>query len=166
MYISFDFSFTFTRWISTQIPEHNRRSLCQNRTSLHNRSTGMKFLTTNFVRCAIKGCDGTENSFPLKYENCKLQLEEQEFESDFIISMLERLDWGAIIKVAADLGNTSLPAQKPDNIDQNEVMLKDLHSLLLETQIIEGQMVCGNCGHIYYIKNSIASFLLPPHLAK
>lgn len=126
----------------------------------------MKFLTTNFVRCAVKSCDGTENSFPLKYENCQLQLEEQEFNPDFIISMLGRLDWDAIIKVAADLGNTALPARKPENIDHDETMLKDLHSLLVETQIVEGQMVCGNCNHIYYIKNSIASFLLPPHLAK
>lgn len=130
----------------------------------------MKFLTTNFVRCAVKGCDGTENSFPLKYVNCQLQLERQDFNPDFIISMLERLDWDAIIKVAADLGNTSLPIQKPDvgsiTIEEDEAMLKDLHSLLVETQLMEGQMVCGNCQHIYYIKNGIASFLLPPHLAK
>jgi multifunctional methyltransferase subunit TRM112 len=126
----------------------------------------MKFLTTNFVRCAVKSCDGAENSFPLKFEECKLQLEEQEFDPDFIISMLERLDWNALVKVAADLGNTALPLQKPIDIDQNDVLLKDLHSLLMETQIVEGQMVCGNCKHIYYIKNSIASFLLPPHLAK
>lgn len=126
----------------------------------------MKFLTTNFVRCAVKSCDGTENSFPLKFEECQLQLEEQEFDADFIISMLERLDWSALVKVAADLGNTALSPQKPENIDQNEVMLKDLHSLLMETQITDGKMVCGNCQHIYYVKNSIASFLLPPHLAK
>lgn len=80
--------------------------------------------------------------------------------------MLERLEWSAIVKVAHDLGNNALPPQKPENIDQNEVMLRDLHSLLMETQITEGEMVCGNCEHIYYIKNSIASFLLPPHLAK
>lgn len=126
----------------------------------------MKFLTTNFVKCAVKSCDGSENSFPLKYENCKLQLEEQDFNPEFIISMLERLDWDAIIKVASDLGNTSLPLKKPENIDENNEMLKDLHSLLIETQITDGEMICGNCNHIYYIKNSIASFLLPPHLAK
>jgi len=126
----------------------------------------MKFITTNFVRCAVKSCDGSENSFPLRFEDCKMQLEEIEFNAEFIISMLERLDWNAIIKVANDLGNTSLPPQKPDDIDNNEVMLKDLHSLLMETQIVEGKMICGNCNHIYYIKDSIASFLLPPHLAK
>lgn len=80
--------------------------------------------------------------------------------------MLERLNWSALVKVANDLGNTSLPPQKPEHIEENEILLKDLHSLLLETNITEGQMVCNNCKHIYYIKNGIASFLLPPHLAK
>ncbi|KAG0688831.1 hypothetical protein C6P40_000436 [Pichia californica] len=126
----------------------------------------MKFLTTNFVKCAVKSCDGSEGSFPLKYENCQLQLEEQDFNPEFIVSMLERLDWNAIIQVASDLGNNLLPSQKPEDIDGNSEMLKDLHSLLIETQIIDGEMVCRNCKHVYYIKNSIASFLLPPHLAK
>lgn len=125
----------------------------------------MKFITTNFVRCAIKTCDGAEASFPLQYKDCKLELEESDFNPDFIVSMLDRLDWDAVIKVANDLGNTTLPPQKPENIDQNETMLKDLHSLLMETHITEGSMVCGNCNHVYYIKDSIASFLLPPHLA-
>lgn len=67
------------------------------------------------------------------------------------------------------LGNTSLPPAKPENIDleseESLPLLQDLHSLLLETTITEGEMVCNNCQHIYYIKNSIPNFLLPPHLA-
>lgn len=45
-----------------------------------------------------------------------------------------------------------------------EQTLKDLHRLLLETQVIEGKLVCGNCGHQYVIKEGIANFLLPSHL--
>lgn len=69
------------------------------------------------------------------------------------------------MKVAADLGNNNLPAQKPENVENNEALLKELHTLLIETQITDGKMVCENCGHIYYIKDSIPDFLLPPHLA-
>jgi multifunctional methyltransferase subunit TRM112 len=43
-------------------------------------------------------------------------------------------------------------------------MLKELHNLLFETQISEGSLVCGNCGHEYKIKEGIANFLLPNHL--
>lgn len=42
--------------------------------------------------------------------------------------------------------------------------MRDLHTLLLETEVMEGKMVCGNCGHEYKIKEGIANFLLPNHL--
>lgn len=44
--------------------------------------------------------------------------------------------------------------------------MRDLHTLLLETEVREGKMVCGNCGHEYKIKEGIANFLLPSHLGK
>ena len=43
-------------------------------------------------------------------------------------------------------------------------MLKELHTLLLETQIMEGKLVCGVCGHEYAVREGIANFLLPSHL--
>ncbi|CDR46635.1 CYFA0S24e01640g1_1 [Cyberlindnera fabianii] len=129
----------------------------------------MKFLTTNFVKCVSKQCDTTIDNFPLQYENCQLVQEEQEFVPEFLLNILDRLDWPAVLKVAADLGNTSLPPQLPEDIDAESpdtmALLKDLHTLLLETSITEGEMKCRACGHIYYVKNSIPNFLLPPHLA-
>lgn len=44
--------------------------------------------------------------------------------------------------------------------------MRDLHTLLLETEVREGKMICGNCGHEYRIKEGIANFLLPSHLGK
>lgn len=128
----------------------------------------MKFLTTNFVKCAVKSCDSSLESFPLKYEECQLVQESQDYNPDFIVHMLDRLDWEAILRVAQDLGNTSLPPQKPQHLDpimeDDQAILRELHTLLVETQIIEGKMRCRNCEHIYFIKNSIPNFLLPPHL--
>lgn len=67
------------------------------------------------------------------------------------------------------LGNESLPAVKPEIDDpeseDSQALMKDLHSLLLETQITEGQLTCRSCGHIYQVKAGIPNFLLPPHLA-
>ncbi|KAF6042721.1 hypothetical protein FOB58_005480 [Candida parapsilosis] len=62
----------------------------------------MKFLTTNFVQCAVKSCQSSSDSFPLKYEECQLVQEEQEFKPEFIVHMLEKLDWNAVISVAKD----------------------------------------------------------------
>jgi len=84
------------------------------------------------------------------------------------------------------LGFTSVPAEKPNtappsthidstgpaalNISEapatDDRVMRDLHTLLLETQVREGKMVCGNCGHEYKIKEGIANFLLPSHLGR
>lgn len=50
-------------------------------------------------------------------------------------------------------------------VTEDKVM-RDLHTLLLETEVREGKMVCGNCRHEYKIKEGIANFLLPSHLGK
>lgn len=75
------------------------------------------------------------------------------------------------------LGFDTVPADKPDfdlsaispddaeTVEQGEV-LQNLHKLLLATEVREGKMVCGNCGHEYNIKEGIANFLLPSHLGK
>lgn len=128
----------------------------------------MKFLTTNFVRCPIKACQSSTEAFPLKFEECELAQEEIDYNPEFITHMLDRLNWEAILAVAHDLGNDSLPPNKPEELDpimeDAQPVLRDLHTLLMETQILEGKMVCKNCGHIYHIKNLIPNFLLPPHL--
>ena len=50
--------------------------------------------------------------------------------------------------------------------EADQKLLQDLHILLLETEVVEGKMICGNCGHEYKIKEGIANFLLPSHLGQ
>jgi uncharacterized protein YbaR (Trm112 family) len=45
-------------------------------------------------------------------------------------------------------------------------LLRALHELLLETQVLEGRLVCGRCGHAYPVKEGVANFLLPSHLGE
>ena len=47
--------------------------------------------------------------------------------------------------------------------EKEEVLLR-LHKLLLETGVVEGKLVCRNCGFEYPIKDGVGNFLLPPHL--
>lgn len=129
----------------------------------------MKVLTTNFVQCAVPSCQRSSHAFPLKYKNCVVMRREIDLDPEFVTNILGKLDWAAILAVAADLGNFSLPEAKPEITDLESPdslqFIKDLHTFLLEAQIQEGEMICHSCGHVYYIKNSIPNFLLPPHLA-
>lgn len=64
------------------------------------------------------------------------------------------------------LGFPELPEQAPtaEELEADEKTLKDLHTLLMETQMSEGKLVCGHCGHEYAVREGIANFLLPSHL--
>lgn len=65
------------------------------------------------------------------------------------------------------LGLPQLPETLPtpeDIASDDSQTLKDLHTLLVETSVREGKLVCASCGHEYAVKEGIANFLLPSHL--
>lgn len=63
----------------------------------------MKFMTTNFVQCAVRSCAKTTDAFPLKYTDLTLIKQETEFDPEFIANILPRLDWEALVKVASEV---------------------------------------------------------------
>lgn len=48
--------------------------------------------------------------------------------------------------------------------EENEKTLRMLHKVLMETEVVEGKMVCGSCGFEYGIHQTVGNFLLPSHL--
>lgn len=135
----------------------------------------MKLLTTNFLKCSVQSCDTSNDNFPLSYsaQSTLARDESIEFNAAFLLKILDRVDWPAVVTVAGELGNSGLPAEKPvlssgdvaQLGDDELALLRDLHVLLVQTTLVEGEMKCRNCGHTYYIKNGIPNLLLPPHLA-
>ncbi|KJZ75536.1 hypothetical protein HIM_04999 [Hirsutella minnesotensis 3608] len=126
----------------------------------------MKVLSLNFLTCAVKACKSSSASYPLHPKDAELVQDDIEVNPEMLINVLPRLDWAALRTTASELGFPQLPEQPPsaDDLRGDEATLKDLHHLLLETQMAEGKLVCGNCGHEYAVKEGIANFLLPSHL--
>lgn len=137
----------------------------------------MKILTTNFLTCAVKTCRSSPNSYPLHFRDASLESNPQPFNPLFVRNMLSRLDWDALKTTAGELGllalvpetNPAEDAMEQDGEEAKEVeideeVLKKLHTLLMETGVTEGKLVCGNCEFEYPIKEGVGNFLLPPHL--
>ncbi|KAL8652725.1 MAG: hypothetical protein Q9226_004143 [Calogaya cf. arnoldii] len=127
----------------------------------------MKLLTVNFLTCAVKSCKSSAESFPLHFQDAELEQRAIGYNPTFLSNILPRLDWDAVTTTALELGFTKLPATKPEgsaDTEEEHKVMRDLHTLLMETEVIEGKMVCRNCGHEYKIKEGIANFLLPNHL--
>ena len=143
----------------------------------------MKLLTLNFLTCAVKSCKSTSSSFPLHPKDCELVSDTLESDPKLLFNILPRLDWSALSTTASEvhtlcpascankinnvkLGFPALPPSAPtqEELGADQKLFQDLHTLLLETHINEGSLVCANCGHSYNIKEGIANFLLPNHL--
>ncbi|PHH64901.1 hypothetical protein CDD81_3758 [Ophiocordyceps australis] len=126
----------------------------------------MKVLSVNFLTCAVKECKSVAASYPLHPRDAELVVDEIELNAAMLVNVLPRLDWTALRTTATELGFPQLPDEPPsqEELQADDKMLRDLHHLLLETQISEGKLVCQNCGHEYAIKEGIANFLLPSHL--
>ncbi|KAK5693506.1 hypothetical protein LTR97_010075 [Elasticomyces elasticus] len=133
----------------------------------------MKLLTLNFLTCARKTCKSTPASFPLHPKEAELEQVETDMNALFLKNILPRIDWEAMKTLTTELGLPNLPAETPtpeelvatlDGTEEPSQTAKDLHTLLMETSIASGKLVCGNCEHEYAVKEGIANFLLPSHM--
>ncbi|KAF1987721.1 Trm112p-domain-containing protein [Aulographum hederae CBS 113979] len=129
----------------------------------------MKLLTLNFLTCARRTCKSSPLSFPLHPCDAELEIADVDFSLDFLRNILPRLEWDAMVALCSELSlplSATVPAaaELSGAGDEPTQSAKDLHHLLLETNITAGKLVCGNCGHEYAIKEGIANFLLPAHM--
>ncbi|KAI9814119.1 MAG: hypothetical protein M1832_006007 [Thelocarpon impressellum] len=143
----------------------------------------MKILTLNFLTCASKPCRTATSSshtsptsstapFPLHFRDAELAQVDVPFNPAFLRNVLPRVEWDALRVTAEELGFTTLPPTKPETQgaeggaggEEDDATYRLLHKILLETQIMEGKLVCGACGHEYAVREGIANFLLPSHL--
>lgn len=124
----------------------------------------MKLLTHNMLQCHAKGCN--QNNFPLSFTDVELELAEVEFNPEFVAKLLRKIDYPALLLTAQSLNLAeNLPPTDPtidvqDFAQLPEELLRTFHHILLEVKIHNGKMVCGNCGHIYIIKDFIPNMLL------
>ncbi|KAL0948057.1 hypothetical protein HGRIS_010680 [Hohenbuehelia grisea] len=119
----------------------------------------VRLITHNLLACHAKGCNA--NNFPLQFKDVEIEIREAEFNPDFLRGFLPKIEWKALVDSARQIGDTSLPAEQPEMVDDD--FLKSLHHVLLELHIEEGSMTCPNCSHVYPISNGIPNMLLAEH---
>jgi len=151
----------------------------------------MKILTLTFLTCARKACKSAPTSFPLHPRDAELEVADVALNLAFLRNILPRLEWAALRQLCAELGLRAVADEcpGPDDLVEEEgagesaggeeeagamemevdgarpsKVALELHRVLMETCVVEGALVCGNCGHEYAVKEGIANFLLPSHL--
>ncbi|XP_041847139.1 multifunctional methyltransferase subunit TRM112-like protein [Melanotaenia boesemani] len=118
----------------------------------------MKLLTHNMLTSHVKG---VTKGYPLLIKATEVKVNEVEFNPQFVCRMIPKLEWGALVQAADELGHRQgLPGELVPDYEKNEDFLKSVHRVLLEVDVIEGCLQCPESGREFPITRGIPNMLL------
>ena len=84
-----------------------------------------------------------------------------DFNPEFISRMIPKLDWPVLVKAADTIGkNDNLPKEILPEYENDSDFLRKVHHILLEVDIVNGELICPETGRKFPINNGIPNMLL------
>ncbi|OQR88542.1 hypothetical protein THRCLA_22847 [Thraustotheca clavata] len=133
----------------------------------------MRLLTHNMLVCNIKACVATARvdpnapplNFPLRIDPAEngIEIAETQYSKEFMVHILKSIDWRGLCTTVNQLHHPELPplpTMLPSNATEDEEFLKAVHHILFDAEVIEGELVCNNCGRSYPITGGVPNMLL------
>ncbi|CAH0386199.1 unnamed protein product [Bemisia tabaci] len=119
----------------------------------------MKLLTHNML--SSKCLKGVVTGYPLTIIAKDVKVSEVDFNQEFVSRVLPKLDWNVLWKAAERLGHVGeLPQTLIENYENDPEFLKKVHHVLLEVEVINGELVCPETGRKFPITSGIPNMLL------
>ncbi|CAG9863854.1 unnamed protein product [Phyllotreta striolata] len=119
----------------------------------------MKLLTHNML--TSKCIKGVSVGYPLKINASDVKETEIDFNPEFVSKMIPKLDWPVLYEAADSLGKVGdLPKNIIENFENDEDFLKKVHHIMLEVEIVNGNLICPETGRKFPINNGIPNMLL------
>ncbi|KAF7996334.1 hypothetical protein HCN44_001966 [Aphidius gifuensis] len=119
----------------------------------------MKLLTHNML--SSKCLKGVNVGYPLGIVAKDIKVLEVDFNSEFIARIIPKLDWPTLWKAAESIGHVGeLPVELIQDYESNEDFLKKVHHVLLEVEVVNGDLLCPESGRKFPINDGIPNMLL------
>ncbi|XP_017780470.1 PREDICTED: multifunctional methyltransferase subunit TRM112-like protein [Nicrophorus vespilloides] len=119
----------------------------------------MKLLTHNML--TSKSMKGVTVGYPLGINVVDIKVTEVDFNPEFISRIIPKLDWSVLWKAADTIGQLDdLPKELSQEYENDNDFLKKVHHVLLEVDIVNGELVCPETGRKFPINNGIPNMLL------
>ncbi len=92
-----------------------------------------------------------------------MKVREVDYNSEFVSKLLPKLDWAEVCRAAASIDQ--LGDLKPEDVEKpghesDEEFLKKAHHVLLEVEVINGELICPETGRSFPISDGIPNMLL------
>ncbi|XP_066593094.1 multifunctional methyltransferase subunit TRM112-like protein [Prorops nasuta] len=119
----------------------------------------MKLLTHNML--TSKCLKGVTVGYPLTIVAKDVKVCEVDFNSEFISRIIPKLDYATLWKAAESIGHAGdLPETLVKDFENDEDFLKKVHHVLLEVEVINGDLLCPESGRKFPISDGIPNMLL------
>ncbi|VVC39415.1 Uncharacterised protein family UPF0434/Trm112 [Cinara cedri] len=119
----------------------------------------MKLLTHNLL--SSKSLKNVKVGYPLRIVAKDVKISEKEFNMEFVTKMIPKLDWKVLVEAAIQIGHgNGLPEQLVDDYEEDEDLLKKIHHILMEVEVINGELICPETERIFPISSGIPNLLL------
>nr|CAG4647593.1 EOG090X0LTV [Megafenestra aurita]SVE92804.1 EOG090X0LTV [Megafenestra aurita] len=119
----------------------------------------MKLLTHNLL--TSRSLKGVTVGYPLAIAARDVKVVEVEFNREFIIRMIQKVDWPVLYKAAESLGHLNdLPLSVVEDFENNEDFLKKTHHVLMEVEVINADLICPETGRKFPITDGIPNMLV------
>ncbi|XP_034933662.1 multifunctional methyltransferase subunit TRM112-like protein [Chelonus insularis] len=118
----------------------------------------MKLLTHNML--TSKCLKGVNVGYPLGIVAKDVKVSQVDFSSEFIARIIPKLDWNTLWKAADSIGHVNdLPESLIQDFENNEEFLKKVHHVLLEVEVMSGDLLCPESGRKFPINDGIPNML-------
>ncbi|XP_021344652.1 multifunctional methyltransferase subunit TRM112-like protein [Mizuhopecten yessoensis] len=75
--------------------------------------------------------------------------------------MLPKIDWPALCQAAQSVGHgEGLPEALTEKYEEDEMLLKKVHHVLMQVEVLEGNLICPETGRQFPISSGIPNMLL------
>jgi len=119
----------------------------------------MKLLTHNML---TSKCIKTVNTgYPLQIQARDVKVMEVDFKPEFVARIIPKIDWECLCRAAEELGHLNdLPKSVPESYENEMEFLKKAHHVMLEVEVINGDLVCPESGRKFPVTDGIPNMLL------
>ena len=122
----------------------------------------MKSITHNLLFCNKKTCINNEKNYPLILKAIDIENKKIEYKNkENIITLFKKMDIDGLNQFITDLNiEKKFDLNEFDKNKENNDFIEYLNNILNEVQIVNGFLICKNCGRQYEIKNGIVDMVL------
>ncbi|CAH1724478.1 unnamed protein product [Aphis gossypii] len=118
----------------------------------------MKLFTHNML--SSKVVNGVKVGYPLRIVAKDIKISESEFDKEFVKRIISKINWKVFVNAAKQIGyGKDLSEELINNYENNEEYLKKVHHLLMEVEVMNGELICPETHRVFPISDGVPNLL-------